>query len=46
MSTSLFYYIFYLFIYTILNLAYILGGAAIASIVVGEIVMSIRNKKA
>ena len=31
---------------TILNLAYILGGAAIASIVVGEIVMSLRNKKA
>ena len=31
---------------TILNLAYILGGAAIASIIVGEIVMSLRNKKA
>ena len=31
---------------TILNLAYILGGAAIASIVVGEIVMILRNKKA
>ncbi len=31
---------------TILNLAYIVGGAAIASIVVGEIVMSLRNKKA
>ena len=31
---------------TILNLAYILGGAAIVAIVVGEVVMSLRNKKA
>ncbi|MBR6346587.1 MAG: hypothetical protein IKR69_04285 [Bacteroidales bacterium] len=31
---------------TILNLAYLLGGAAILSIVVGEIVMGVRNKKA
>ena len=31
---------------TVLNLTYITGGAAILSIVVGEIIMSIRNKKA
>ena len=31
---------------TILNLAYIVGGVAIASIIIGEIVMSLRNKKA
>ncbi len=30
---------------TVLNLTYILGGAAILSIVAGEIVMSVRNKK-
>ena len=30
---------------TILNLAYIVGGAAILSIVVGEVMMTIRNKK-
>ncbi|MBO4634521.1 MAG: hypothetical protein J5669_04030 [Bacteroidales bacterium] len=30
---------------TILNLAYIVGGAAILSIVVGEVLMTIRNKK-
>jgi len=31
---------------TILNLTYILGGAAILSIIVGEIVMALRGKKA
>ena len=30
---------------TILNLAYIVGGAAILSIIVGEVLMTIRNKK-
>jgi hypothetical protein len=30
---------------TILNLAYFVGGAAILSIIVGEIMMTIRNKK-
>ncbi len=30
---------------TILNLAYIVGGAAILSIIVGEVMMTIRNKK-
>ncbi|MBO4585870.1 MAG: hypothetical protein J5675_04640 [Bacteroidales bacterium] len=30
---------------TILNLAYIVGGAAILSIVAGEVLMGIRNKK-
>ena len=30
---------------TILNLAYIVGGAAILSIIVGEVLMAIRNKK-
>ena len=30
---------------TILNLAYIVGGAAILSIIAGEVLMSIRNKK-
>jgi len=30
---------------TILNLAYIVGGAAILSIVCGEVMMTIRNKK-
>jgi hypothetical protein len=30
---------------TILNLAYFVGGAAILSIVVGEILMAVRNKK-
>ena len=30
---------------TILNLAYLVGGAAILSIVVGEVLMTIRNKK-
>lgn len=30
---------------TVLNLTYILGGAAILAIVAGEIVMSVRNKK-
>ena len=30
---------------TILNLAYIVGGAAIVSIIVGEVMMTIRNKK-
>ena len=30
---------------TILNLAYIVGGAAILSIVCGEVLMTIRNKK-
>ncbi len=31
---------------TILNLTYILGGAAILSIIVGEIIMALRSKKA
>ena len=30
---------------TILNLAYLVGGAAILSIIFGEVLMSIRNKK-
>ena len=30
---------------TILNLAYIVGGAAILSIIAGEVLMTIRNKK-
>ena len=30
---------------TILNLAYLVGGAAILSIIVGEVLMTIRNKK-
>ncbi|MCR4845026.1 MAG: hypothetical protein K5843_08555 [Bacteroidales bacterium] len=30
---------------TILNLAYLVGGAAILSIIVGEVMMTIRNKK-
>jgi hypothetical protein len=30
---------------TILNLAYLVGGAAILSIIVGEVLMAIRNKK-
>ena len=30
---------------TILNMAYIVGGAAILSIIVGEVLMTIRNKK-
>ena len=30
---------------TILNLAYLVGGAAILSIICGEVMMSIRNKK-
>ena len=30
---------------TILNMAYIVGGAAILSILVGEVLMTIRNKK-
>ena len=30
---------------TILNLAYLVGGAAILSIVIGEVLMTIRNKK-
>jgi hypothetical protein len=30
---------------TILNLAYLVGGAAILSIVVSEVFMTIRNKK-
>ena len=31
---------------TVLNLTYILGGAAIISIIVGEVVMALRSKKA
>ena len=30
---------------TILNMAYIVGGAAILAIIVGEVLMTIRNKK-
>ena len=30
---------------TILNLAYVVGGAAIASIICGEVLMTIRNKR-
>jgi hypothetical protein len=30
---------------TILNLAYLVGGAAILAIIVGEVLMTIRNKK-
>jgi hypothetical protein len=30
---------------TILNLAYLVGGAAILAIIFGEVLMAIRNKK-